>query len=243
MAVRLSVVMIHTSPATSNAERVAQGVVGELIGMNGIDLTLVGPLDSLGESSTDRLTLASISGDLAVLDWQQHEALETALGRLEISGQRTVHVADPGATDSGRSAIKAAEGTDLQYRKLYLFNLNDFSRPEDVVASLVELNSVRSVRTFKLDLAPKPIAAASPQGDDVAEPPAAPRRSSLPIEMDPSPNQVAGSLREGSGGPSVGASDANREETDASRESGEARHAAAEFDLDALIDQLDQLDP
>ena len=224
MAVRLSVVMIHTSPATPNAERIAQGVVGELIGMNGIDLILVGPLDSLGEASTDRLTLSSISGDIAILDWQHLEAIDSALGRLEIGGRRAVHPADRGASDPDRSAVETGQGTDLQYRKLYLFNLNDFSRPEDVVSALAELNSVRSLRTFALDLA------------------ANPRRPDL-TESAQSPHEVAGPPNEGSSGQSGGLSDANLGKTDSSEESGEVKPAKADFDLDALIDQLDQLDP
>ena len=78
MAVRLSVVMVHSAPATPSAERVAQGVVGELIGLSGIDLVLVGPLDSLSESSTDRLTLSSIGGDIAMLDWRMPLPREVA---------------------------------------------------------------------------------------------------------------------------------------------------------------------
>ncbi len=74
MAIRLSVIMVH-APPTAGAERTAQSVVGELIGLNGIDLTLVGPLAQLDETSTDRLTLASLSGDVAVLDWQRPEEI------------------------------------------------------------------------------------------------------------------------------------------------------------------------
>ena len=79
MAVRLSVVMVHSAPATATAERVAQGVVGELIGLSGIDLILVAPLDSLSETSTDRLTLSSLDGDIAVLDWSQPEVTHASL--------------------------------------------------------------------------------------------------------------------------------------------------------------------
>ena len=57
MAVRLSVIMVHSPPPTSTAQQLAQGVVGELIGLPGIDLTLVEPLDRLQATSTDRLTL------------------------------------------------------------------------------------------------------------------------------------------------------------------------------------------
>ena len=146
MAVRLSVVMVHNAPATPSAERVAQGVVGELIGFSGIDLILVGPLDSLGESSTDRLTLSSIGGDIAVLDWRIPEVMHESLRRLGINGTRVRHAPDPHVAEFG-IAPKNPEGRP---RKLYFFNLNEFSAPERVVAALAELNADRAVRTFSL---------------------------------------------------------------------------------------------
>lgn len=223
MAVRLSVVMIQNSPPIPNAERVAQGVVGELIGMNGIDLTLIGPLDSFGDASTDRLTLESITGDLAVLDWQQQEAIEAGLGRLGIGGRRVVHASDQGVKDSGR--------TDKPCRKLYLFNLHEFTRSEDVIAAVAELNSVRSVRTFTLDLGLGSRGAASSQGEDLS-----------PDEKDSSANRVAGSTELDSDSQSGQNSGVNPQKTDASEKFSEIA-ASDEFDLDALIDQLDELDP
>ena len=120
MAVRLSVVMVHSAPATPSAERVAQGVVGELIGLSGIDLVLVGPLDSLSESSTDRLTLSSIGGDIAMLDWRMPEVMHESLKRLGIDGTRTRHTADPDVAEIGIATVNP----DGQSRKLYFFNLN-----------------------------------------------------------------------------------------------------------------------
>ena len=58
MAVRLSVIMVHTVPPTLAAGRTAEAVVGELIGRAGIDLTLVGPLAELGESRLEALRAA-----------------------------------------------------------------------------------------------------------------------------------------------------------------------------------------
>ena len=43
MAVRLSVIMVHTPPASAASSELAESVVGQLIGLPEIDLTLIGP--------------------------------------------------------------------------------------------------------------------------------------------------------------------------------------------------------
>jgi hypothetical protein len=139
MAVRFPVVMIHAPPRTAHAERTAAAVVGELIGQSGLDLTLVGPLDQLSESSADRLSLGSLVGDVAVLDWQSPSNTVAALHRIGFSGQRSRHAHDP--------SVPVAP-TDL--RRIYAFDLTKWSRPRDLMKALSDLKSSCQVRTFTL---------------------------------------------------------------------------------------------
>ena len=242
MAVRLSVVMVHSTPATPSAERVAQGVVGELIGLSGIDLILVAPLDSLGEASTDRLTLSSISGDIAVLDWRSPQVMHESLSRLGVDGQRTQHPADPATAEMGSAPVKP----NVQLRKLYFFNLSDFTAPEAVVSSIAELNAARAVQTFSLAPILKRPASGDPVqandsgvGSETLSEPKTDSRLPTGTSSGVVRDRVADSRESESASPTQ-------------RSSGSLKHASSDVslgtdsvdqDLDALIDELDQLDP
>lgn len=179
MAVRLSVIMVHSPPPTAataaTAERMVESVVGELIGLSGIDLTLVGPIALLAETSTDRLTLDSLSGDVAVLDWQPPAESVADLASIGFEGQRSPHEHDPDVPPPAANS-----------RRVYAFDLNQFSGAGDVVAVLSKLKSSRQVRTFSLELAPpasKP--AAKPAAKPADRPPLASDRASPASSAEP----------------------------------------------------------
>ena len=244
MAVRLSVVMIQSPPPMANAERIAEAVVGELIGLGGIDLTLVEPLPSLSESSTDHLTLSSLTGDIAFLDWQKPAETLEALGSLGIVGQRSAHQHDFNVPVSVSNQ-----------RKFYLFDLMNFADAKEVIAALSELNASRSVRTFSLDLAPK--TRVSPNPRNVVNP------ANTSDALDSSVTHMQLSAESAADEPeSLGdpltvrersVSGTDSKDTDGSRsEVDRPNTSAAEpvnredtngMDLDDLIDQLDRLDP
>lgn len=242
MAVRLSVVMIHSTPATPIAERVAQGVVGELIGLSGIDLILVAPLDSLSETSTDRLTLSSLDGDIAVLDWKSQPSVYESLKRLGVGGARTRHASDAAiAVDAG--------DVEVQPRKLYLFNLLEFNTAEGVVSCLKKLNESRSVRTFSL----APIAKDSGVGETAdfrgsgvvsGAPAGLPASGTSDSSADNRHAEHAFSeqavAKHSHGNPASGKQLAKSEQEVSKGTAGSEPDGQ---DLDALIDQLDQLDP
>ena len=139
MATRLTVVMIETPPPTAGASRLAEDVVGHVIGRPGIDLTLVRSLTSTDAGSTDRLTLDSITGDLAVLDWQEPAATIRDLKSIGFPGHRAPH-----QWDSSASPVPPAS------RRIYLFNLNQFEDAGQVLQELDQLKSKRAVRTFSI---------------------------------------------------------------------------------------------
>lgn len=239
MAVRLSVVMVHSTPATPVAERVAQGVVGELIGLSGIDLILVAPLDSLRETSTDRLTLSSLGGDVAVLDWRLPEVTHESLKAIGVDGSRTQHAAD---ADAVADSVHFA----TQPRKLYLFNLTEFTTAEAVVSALTVLNEARAVRTFSL----APIIK-RPQADESVQS-AKPGLVSEEARGATSITAQAGHIR--SNDAAKDGSLPQQAQTQSLKQNKidpPSKRASEVFpdsdhddhDLDALIDQLDQLDP
>lgn len=116
-------------------------VVGQLIGAAGIDLTLIGPLSSLAETSTDRLTLESLAGDVAALDWQSPEAIMQGLASVNFHAQRAAHPHD-GEAPKKQSGI----------RQVYAFDMSRFRGPGELIKALTDLNGRRQVRTFSIGL-------------------------------------------------------------------------------------------
>lgn len=143
MASRLSVIMVHCPHPTAHDERTAEAVVGQLIGRNGFELTLVGPLAQLSDSSSDRLSLGSLSDDVVVLDWQSPQDTLAALHRIGLTGQRSRHAHDPAA---------ALPSSGL--RRIYAFDLTRLSDPGDLLDALDQLRSSTQVRTFTLSILP-----------------------------------------------------------------------------------------
>lgn len=139
MPVRLSVIMVQTATSTANAQRLAEALVGELIGRPGIDLALLRPLHGLDPTCTDRLMLEAIAGDVAVLAWQPVAVTLQQLQSLDFTGERALHAFDP------QSPVVAAGK-----RRVYGFNLNEFSSAVPIVDALYQLQSIRQVKTHTI---------------------------------------------------------------------------------------------
>jgi len=179
MAVRLTVVMADTPPPGVSA-KLAQDIVGGLIGLPEIDLTLVRSLSSADEGSTDRLTLEAISGDVAALDWRSPQQIVTALQAIGFDGLRWPHANDPGAAKARQSPSSQNE---VHRRRIYAFDLTDCDSSARLLSAIEELKSQRQVRAFSI----LPPAGAAPQrpSRSAAQPtaPTAPR-SNLPPPSD-----------------------------------------------------------
>ena len=141
MAVRLNVIMNHSPPPAGMPQQLGESIIGELIGRPGVDLTLVGPFSSLSQGSTDRLRLESLSGDVAVLDWQSPAEIVAALATIGFFGARTPHPGDPDPPP-----------VNPPTRRIYAFDLRRYGRAEAVCGHLAELLAGRQTRTFSLDL-------------------------------------------------------------------------------------------
>jgi hypothetical protein len=159
MAVRLNVVMNQSPPASPTAQRVGEGIVGELIGRPGIDMALVNTSSLEDAHSTDLLTLESMSGDFVYLDWKAPEDVLELLVRCGIGGKRTQH---PGDLAAPKPSPSVATG-----RKIYIFDLNQYAFASEVCRCVYELLALRQVRTFSLssNLTPAAIRKPPQSGD------------------------------------------------------------------------------
>jgi len=215
---RLAVILVQQAPA--GAAGLAESLVGNLIGRPGLDLTLVNRFDGIADDSTDRMTLESVGGHAAVLDWHSPVEIARQLEAIGFEGQRWPHPLDP--IDPSAESVRQREPP----RKLFLFDLNAFADPNRILAELTRLRESLSVRTVSLDTAlrGKSIGTSpSPANDRRTGNPTLPREQSETAEAnDAGVNLQSDPVRHRPRGDSV------PETTD--------RH------LDALIDQLDDLD-
>ena len=135
---RLTVILIQPPPPEGVS--LAEELVGELIGRPGLDLTLVGRLESLEKSSTDQLTLDSISGPAAVLDWQPASELFESLSKINFLGLPTPHQLAP----------ETPAATGGSNRQIFLFDLNQLRDARAILGELQRLRESLGVKTFSL---------------------------------------------------------------------------------------------
>ena len=159
MAVRLNVIMVHAPAGTNAAQRLTEAVVGELIGLSGIDLTLIDQIAQIDPTSTDYLTLDSLSGDVAVLAWRPVAESIRSLSELGFRGSRARHAHDRAGPDAGRS------------RSIYGYDLSEFDSPQQVCAALSDLLDARQVRTYSLEglISDRPPLAAKKNAADASQ--------------------------------------------------------------------------
>lgn len=127
MAVRLPVVLAQSSGGSTARQSLEADAVMRLITAPGIDVSLVGPLDSGSLSGTDRLVFESQERDFVLVS---HHSADDAIDELQamgIGGRRAVHPHDQEAS--------AGEG-----RRVYCFRWSDFSDSEILEQALVQLH-------------------------------------------------------------------------------------------------------
>jgi hypothetical protein len=225
MAARLSVVLVQSRPAAiasrgrsagspRSADRILEQVVGALIGISGVDLTLVGPPEQLPESSTDRLTLEKLSGDLAVLDWQTPADIMGSLAAIDFEGQRVPHARD------AEAALPSGGG-----RRIYAFDMNQFATAEEVVDAILALKASRQVRTFSL----APVSPAAPTPAAGRPPRTSQSRPTAPADTSSTPPVIGPPAASGPAPPPAAPPQRSPPLT--------------AIDLDDLLHELDRLDP
>ncbi len=235
MAIRLNVIIVHSPPPLAGAQQLAESLVGELIGRPGIDVALVSSLDGISADSTDALTLESISGDVAVLDWRSPADLMHALAALQFIGSRAPHANDP-------SSDEPPAGT----RKIYAFDLQTQVDAKQLCSDLQALLASRRVQTFtigvsdaKLGVSDTGLGVSDAGFEQATKQPhtigSAVHQWGSQASSETAPTDHSGSQAD-SATRSAGAS---RVTSPAASPTPNDRA----IDLDALVDQLDLLDP
>ncbi|WP_164102661.1 hypothetical protein [Candidatus Laterigemmans baculatus] len=140
MSIRLNVVVSQSAGGTPQRRELESDLVARLIGAPGMDLSLIGPLESLAENSTDRLLLERLGGDLALLSWETPAVAAERLAACHIPGRRAPHPLDAEA-----AAIGSASGE----RRIFHHPLADHSAAT-LQAALERLLASRRVVTFQL---------------------------------------------------------------------------------------------
>jgi hypothetical protein len=133
--------MNQAPPRTEDVQAMSEGIVGELIGRPGIDMMLVDDLALQNHDSTDRLSLGSISGNFAYVDWRNPDVAVELLHACGIAGYRSRHATDP----LGHAPRSGS-------RRIYCFDLRQFSSPREACAALLALQSSLEIKTFSLAL-------------------------------------------------------------------------------------------
>lgn len=147
MSVRLNVVLSQSAGGPPRLRDFESDVVARLIAAAGIDLSLIGPLESLDSSATDRLMLDGLRGDLALLSWFAPEEAADHLTRAGIDGRRAPHRLDSPSGDDGHSHPAATAPS----RRIYYFDLRQHASAAALQSVLEELLEARRVVTFQLD--------------------------------------------------------------------------------------------
>jgi hypothetical protein len=147
MSVRLNVLLVQSPRMSGLQSGINADVVFQLMGVPGIDLSIVNSLNPTEIAETDRLLLSSLQNDLAVLDWRDADNSLSALAILGVSGMRAPHQLDPNT-----SAVQ------LGKRRIYLVDLRSGDSPAAVVNAMKDLLDQRRVVAVPLSIGglPKP---------------------------------------------------------------------------------------
>ncbi len=165
MSIRLSIVLSQSTGGTAIQQDMEGDLVARLIGLPGLDLCLVGPLERSTQETTDRLVLEGLQGDFALLTWHAAEAAIELLRQAGQVGERVPHALDPFApNDSVSKGEEQSGGKEAAGRRFYLVELRG-KTSEQVVDGLQQILAARRTKTVAIGIsAPAlPIAKSPPQ--------------------------------------------------------------------------------
>jgi len=152
MSVRLSVLLVQSSRMSGLQSGINAELVFQLMGVPGIDLSIVNSISPAEIAETDRLLLSSLETDLAVLDWRDPDESLVALAAVGITGHRAPHLIDP-------TVPPANPGQ----RRLYLVDLRRGDSVTGVVEAMKQLLNQRRVVAVPLGFGMLPKLKPSPQ--------------------------------------------------------------------------------
>jgi len=141
MSVRLSVLLVQSSRMSGLQSGINAELVFQLMGVPGIDLSIVNSISPAEIAATDRLLLSSLETDLAVLDWRDPDESIAALDAVGITGHRSPHQIDPTASPANPGQ-----------RRLYLVDLRRGDSVAEVVDAMKQLLNQRRVVAVPLGI-------------------------------------------------------------------------------------------
>lgn len=86
MAARLPVVVSQSVRREARSVSCEENLITELLFTQGLDATLIGPLESIQIGGTDHLCLEGLKGPFALLSWGSVSEVASELARLSIQG-------------------------------------------------------------------------------------------------------------------------------------------------------------
>lgn len=176
MSIRLSIVLSQSAGGTAMQQDMEGDLVARLIGMPGMDLCLVGPLERSTQDSTDRLVLEGLQGDFALLTWHAAEAVSELMRQAGQVGERVPHALDPHAVDSlAAKGEEKSRAEAVAKRRFYLVELHGKTSAQ-VVAGLQQILASRRTKTVAIGTLPTPLPIAK-----LAQPTAATLPDRVPI--------------------------------------------------------------
>lgn len=221
MAVRLSVVLVQSSRMSGLQSGINAELVFQLMGVAGVDLSIVNSLNPSEIAETDRMMLSALDSDLAVVDWSDLDETLAKLAALGVNGIRSPHQLD-----------RDVPPVPLGNRRVYLVDLRNGHKPDEVVSAMKQLLDQRRVVAVPLmlggmakgaDVTKKPVPASNAATQVTAE-----KVDSLPKPASPGPIKLPGANT----GQVAAAGLARKPSIDQPSES----------DLDALVDGLNASD-
>ncbi len=154
MSARLSIVLSQAGSQIANGRDLEGELVAHLIGSAGMDLSLIGPLEQLGQAATDQLVIDGLSGDFALLAWDEPAVSLAHLAAASVPGYRAPHQLDPepaaqqSATPAGQT-INTGGANQPAPRRIYCVNLRNHSIAS-VRAGLEKILLARRTPTISL---------------------------------------------------------------------------------------------
>lgn len=232
MSVRLNVLLVQSSRMSGLQSGINAELVFQLMGVAGIDLSIVNSLLPDEIADTDRLLLTSLQNDLAVLDWRDPDDTLASLQSVGLSGVRAPHPLDP-------AAPPVAPGK----RRFYFVDLRRGDRPATVAESMKDLLGQRRVVAVPLGIG----SVAQPQPKSAPQPaalsPLTTKRGDESSRQErPGETETSGGRRSCAAEGAVLSPATNVAKPAASEALKTNNSAPSETDLDALVDGLNAAD-
>jgi hypothetical protein len=141
MAARIPVVVSQSVRRENIMIELEESLVTELMFTNGLDATLIGPLQHISLDSTDHLCLEGFKGPFALFTWGTASLCREQLSRLKIDGD---------VVDHGEGPLRSASFGPRTTRWIDHFQI-DLSTPISTwVEALKQLLKSRETRTFSI---------------------------------------------------------------------------------------------